>query len=277
VRALRWAAQEARLRHWDLVALSSWGYFDQIRVEEPTVEASVSEDDARRVLAASVDEALGDASGIRVDQRVVRDLTVRALLDATEQADLLVVGARGLGGFRGLLLGSVSQECLHHSPVPVAVVRDVDVSAPAAPPRVVVGIDGSPTSRRALDWAIDEATARGADLDVVHCWHMTYVGGYPYVANVDPRPGREAADELVEDMLDAATTDGLQHPPIRTVVMGGPRDALLDASKSAELLVVGTRGVGGFRGMIVGSVSQAVAQHAECATVVIPPVREEEV
>jgi nucleotide-binding universal stress UspA family protein len=274
-RALQWAAAEAKLRDQRVVALLSWGYLDQIHVDPPGFDPSYTEEDARVALATFVERAVGIDPGVTIEERVVCDLPVRALLDATEDADLLVVGARGLGGFRGLLVGSVSQECLHHSPIPVAVVRSVDQPATSSHPRVVVGIDGSPTSRLALAWAIDEAVARRADLEVVHSWRILYPGGYPYDGEFDPTPVEEAAEALVERMLDAAPTANLANPPIRTVCMGGPRDVLLDVSKGAEVLVVGAKGVGGFRGMLLGSVSHAVAQHAECATVIIPPVREE--
>jgi nucleotide-binding universal stress UspA family protein len=269
--AVRWAADEAAIRGGELVALMSWGYVDQIRLDQLAVEPTYTEEDARVSLAEFVADSLGDECEVVVQQRIVRDLTVPALLDATDGADLLVVGSRGLGGFRGTLLGSVTQECLHHSTIPVAVVRGQGHLGNEHG-RVVVGVDGSAASQRGLDWAIEEAVARRAELEVVHSWHLSWSGGYPYLGDLDPSPAKDAATAVVDRALAAADLAALRTPPIRSIRLGDARDALLDASKEADLLVVGAKGVGGFRGMLVGSVSHALAQHAECATVVVPQV-----
>jgi nucleotide-binding universal stress UspA family protein len=192
------------------------------------------------------------------------------VLDAAKDVDLVVVGARGLGGFRGLLVGSVSQQILHHSPVPVAVIRSSSRSTDDGPPRVVVGVDGSDTARRALEWAVAEAASRSAELEVVHSYTVPYLGGYPYAEPMDPAPFQEAAAKILDDALDHVDTSALPGAPIRKLTLGGARPGLLDAAQAADLLVVGARGVGGFRGMLLGSVSHAVAQHATCPVVVIP-------
>ena len=124
LRALRWAGEEARLRGARLRAVCVWSYLDQ--AGEP-FDPTYGEDDARRMLDEAVAAAGLDAGGVDVERRTVCDLPARGLLDSAADADLLVVGARGLGGFRGLLLGSVSQQAAQHAPCPVAIV-------PAEPP-----------------------------------------------------------------------------------------------------------------------------------------------
>jgi nucleotide-binding universal stress UspA family protein len=266
--ALRWAVAEGQHRGRPVVAVLAWGYLDQHAAGLPVFDPDYGEPDARRALAVFVDEALGEGSSGVGEQRVVCDLPARALLEAAEDADLLVVGARGLGGFRGLLLGSVSQHCLHHSPVPVAVVREEDPRPETG--RVVVGIDASETARHALEWAVAEAAARGAELEVVHGWQAPYLGGYPYAMPLDPAPYEEAAIATVDHALGEVDVAALASPPIRTIAAGGARSGLLDASRRADLIVVGARGIGGFRGMLLGSISHAVARHAECPVVVVP-------
>ena len=119
--ALRWAAQEARLRGARLRAVHAWSYLDQ---EGKAFDANYGDDDARRFLDEAI-AGLGEAAdGLDIERTAVNDLPARGLLDSAIDADLLVVGARGMGGFRGLLLGSVSQQVVQHAPCPVVIVPD---------------------------------------------------------------------------------------------------------------------------------------------------------
>jgi nucleotide-binding universal stress UspA family protein len=252
----------------------AWGYLDQrfadIRKE---FDPAYGEETARGELVKIVDAALGAEAAARITQRVVCDLPARALLEASDGFDLLVVGARGLGGFKGLLLGSVSQKCLQHSKIPIAVVRGVRVRPRAAgDERVVVGIDGSATSRRALRWARDEAAAREATLGVVHAWHIpaAAVSPYGWVA-VESAPFSEAAQELLTTAVREEVGERAVAPVAPEVVEGPAAPVLLDAAVDADLVVVGSRGHGGFTGMLLGSVAQQVARHAPCPVVVVPP------
>jgi nucleotide-binding universal stress UspA family protein len=142
--------------------------------------------------------------------------------------------------------------------------------------RIVVGIDGSESSRQALQWAIDEGRHHGSYVEAVHAWHDVYVGGgTPYsVAVLDPQLYHDAAEALVRDVVDAADESGLAAPVRRSVVHGAPASALLEAAKGADLIVVGSRGRGGFAGLLLGSVSHQVVHHATCPVVVIPPTTE---
>jgi len=155
--ALRWAVSEAELHGWTVTAAMAWGFVDQHHaIAGEHFDPGYREKDALAALDSLVTKAIGDRAAT-VQQRVVCDLPAQALLDASADADLLVVGARGLGGFKGLLLGSVSQHCLHHTTVPIAIVRG---AAPRSGGRVVVAVDGSATAQQALEWAVDEARLR---------------------------------------------------------------------------------------------------------------------
>ena len=269
--ALRWAARESQLRGWPVTAVMAWGYLEQHHIDSRQFDPEYDESKANDALEAYVAAALDETSAKQVNRQLTLDLAARGLLDASADADLLVMGARGLGGFRGLLLGSVSQTCLHHAHCPVAIVREPSHREPGSTERIVVGIDGSGGAQAALDWALDEARARQASVDVVYGWQMIYTGaGYPYAIAVDPKPLEDAARRQLAAAVERADTRGLEHPVEQLLIMGGGTSAILDTAEGADLIVVGTRGVGGFRGMLLGSVSHHVAQHAPCPVVAVP-------
>lgn len=131
---------------------------------------------------------------------------------------------------------------------------------------VVVGVDGSAGSVRALKWAAEEAKARKTVLKVVFAWSFL---DQPQ-GTFDPNYGEEQARAKLDEILasHAADLDGVDVE--RLVVNDLPASALLDQAKGADALVVGSRGLGGFRGLLLGSVSQQVANHAPCAVVIVP-------
>ena len=141
--------------------------------------------------------------------------------------------------------------------------------------RIVVGVDGSDGARRALEWAVAEARLRGAQLIAVHTWELPPLGmsagPFDPPMTLDPdmiQRVEAAARDLVDRELDAVDVTGLQVD--KRVEPRNPADALLDAARDANLLVVGTRGRGGFSGLLLGSVSQQVSQHAPCPVVIVP-------
>ena len=144
--------------------------------------------------------------------------------------------------------------------------------------RVVVGVDGSENSRRALAWALDEARVRNACLDVVHAWEPPLVVGFGTLpsggATLGGSPYEEQATLLLDRMIAAASTEELPFPVDAIAVHGSAARALLETAKGADLIVVGSRGRGGFAGLLLGSVSQQVVQHAPCPVVVVPPPRD---
>ena len=142
--------------------------------------------------------------------------------------------------------------------------------------RIVVGIDGSQGARRALEWAVAEAQLRDAHLVVVHAGlepAAVAVGSVITAGGVEPEIFEEAAERTVADVLGGVDTTGLPQGIESLVVAGAPARAVLDASKDADLVVVGSRGHGGFTGLLLGSVSQQVAHHATCPVVIIPSHR----
>jgi nucleotide-binding universal stress UspA family protein len=138
--------------------------------------------------------------------------------------------------------------------------------------RIVVGVDGSEASQRALQWAVDEARTRGARVEAVYAWHWPYLPTTPFAPFAAPdHDGAEAAARCMLDAaVEAVDAHGLVGPIERVVLWQGAASALLDASRGAEMLVVGSRGRGGFVGLLLGSVSQEVSHHATCPVVIVP-------
>lgn len=263
--ALRWAVEEGRLRGEPVVAVMAWGYLDQHHaVQGAEFDPDYGEPQAREALAAAVADALGE--GVAVEQLVVCDLAPSALVSTATPEDLLVVGARGLGGFKGLLLGSVSQRVLAEATCPVAVIR-ADAQKGAGP--VVVGVDASATARRALQWAAGEARVRGATLRVVHAWSAPFVGGYPFGgATFDQRLVEDGARELLDGIVAELDAEGLTVEKVLTYGTGG--SALLEEAPGASIVVVGSRGLSGFTRWLLGSVSHQIVHHAPGTVVVVP-------
>lgn len=271
--ALRWAVDEAQLHGWTVTAVLAWGFLDQHQtIVGERFDPTYDEGDADAALASLVVAAVGEDRAAAVERRAVCDLPAQALLDASADAELLVVGARGLGGFKGLLLGSVSQHCLHHTRIPIAIVRgEHDTARDAA---VVVGVDGSAAAEQALAWAVEEARLRGASLRAVNAWHMPLVGAYPYgTIGIDPDVFERSAHELVASALASVDTSALAAPPEPVVRNGGAAAVILEAGKGAGLVVMGSRGLGGFAGLLLGSVTLQVAHYAASTVVVIPTRR----
>jgi nucleotide-binding universal stress UspA family protein len=289
--ALRWAAREARLHGGDLSALTAvlvWDLFNQ-RHADGTRRFDPDYDDAKAdaALLATIEATLGAEAAASVVRRPVCDMPAPGLLEAAKDADLLVVGARGLGGFRGLLLGSVSQQCLHHAPGPIAVVRSTadeqggDEPGGATPAgdtptgeRIVVGVDGSDSSRAATRWAVVEGGLRDVAVQAVHSWDVPMIYGaagvgFPY----DTSDLESAARRLLDGVVDTAVAEsGATSVAVERILSaGGPASSILEAATGADLVVIGRRGVGGFQRLLLGSVSEHVARHAPCPVVVLPP------
>lgn len=269
-RALRWAAREAALRRERLVVVLGWR---PVLDEYPLVASSIVFGDRlepQRALESMVAEVLGADASDDAELHVVRDAPASALLAQAERASMLVVGARGRGGFASLLLGSVSQRCLHHAPCPIVVVRS-ETPQPQGDDRerIVVGVDGAPASDAALRWAIDEAGRRRATVDAVHVWHLPYLAPYPFASagTVDP----DAFEELGRTLLEGAVQRVAPTAAVNQVlVAGGAAGELIESAKGADLLVLGTRGFGAVGRFLLGSVSSQVSLHAPCSIVVVP-------
>ena len=236
----------------------------------PSAEAA--EQWGRQLVADAVSAALR-ARGGEVPVPVVEDVRQgapdRELTGAAHDADLLVVGGRGRGHVASLLLGSVTNGVLHRARCPVLLVPDP--APPLAPwARVVVGLDGSRSSRQALRWAAGIARRDRIDLVVVHAWLLTTMPSRPPMQVVPPLAAyeQEAADWLAREL------DG--HDEVlagvevrRRTVHAGASAALLDVAGADDLLVLGARGRGGFEGLLLGSVAAQCARHARGALVIV--------
>ncbi|MEU0751944.1 universal stress protein [Streptomyces albogriseolus] len=222
------------------------------------------------LVAEAVARARDTAPGVEVSHVVVTGEPVTVLEAQSRAADLVVVGSRGMGGFVGLLIGSTAVHLAAHGRCPVLVVREGgDEKGP-----VVVGVDGSAAGERAIEFAFAEASLRGAPLRAIHAWTLwnappseLHEGADTYVAM--PEGVAEAEERLVSEALAGCRE---RYPGVSVesrALRGQTREALIEASRSARLLVVGARGRGGFAGLMLGSVSQAVLHHAHCPVAVV--------
>lgn len=202
----------------------------------------------------------------------------QVLVDRSEGADLLVVGSRGRGAMRSALLGSVALHCVTHAACPVVVMHpSVGVSRP---PRVVVGVDGSAAARAALAAAISEAGQMNAVVEAIvtyalaDYWTDLATVFVPSAEEIR-RDLQQRTERLVDDVLaELPMNGGSEAPSVRIVVLeGSAGDVLVDRGRTADLLVVGSRGRGALRGLLLGSVALHCAMHALCPVMVVHPLR----
>ena len=238
--------------------------FDAIQVDGERVLA-----EARRV-ALSVDENLV------VTTDMPNDPPVPLLIEQSRHARMIVLGRTGAGAFTGMLVGGTTSTVASHAHCPVAVIRGRQATStvPDAGP-VVVGVDGSSNSDQAIALAFEEASLRSVPLVALHAWNdITYEDTHGTARILtQPETLKEGEERLLSERL-AGWQE--KYPDVvvrRELVRERPRHALLDASKTAQLVVVGSRGRGGFTGMLLGSTSQALVQHADCPVLVVRPER----
>lgn len=217
-----------------------------------------------------VDEAMAQIRAARPELTVTGEVIVgtaaAALIGASADAALLVVGDRGLGGFGSLLLGSVAVETSAHAACPVVVAR--------GEPRdgdILVGVDGSPGGGKALEFAFDEAARRGVGVVALHAYTHP-ISNFPGDMLLPVYDPDQLAAEENAVLHEAIVGFGERYPdvPLRPLLVRNPAArALVEESGKAALTVVGSRGFGGFRGLLVGSVSQAVMHHAESPVAIV--------
>lgn len=213
-------------------------------------------------------EAATAVAKVRLETVLQPAPVVPGLAFEAAAARLLVVGTRGLGGFTGLLLGSTTAALAGRVPCPLVVIRgDERRSGP-----VVVGVDGTEASESAIAFAFAEAAARDRRLVAVHTWTGpvldTFLLGQ---SGIEPDfvPQQQRAWELLAERL-AGWQE--KYPEVRVhreVVRDNPARALLRYADGAALVVVGSRGRGGFRGLVLGSTSQDLLHHAHCPVAVV--------
>lgn len=209
---------------------------------------------------------LGGSAPPEIHTEITYSSVVPALIDASKDAWMVVAGSEGLGALGRMLLGSVVTGLLHHAHCPVAVIHAG--AAPDSNAPVLLGIDGSPASEAATALAFDEASRRGVGLLALHAW--SDVGVYPMIG-VNWRDSENKGEQVLNERL-AGWQERYPGVPVeRLLVCDKPSRWLLKESERAQLVVVGSHGRGGFTGMVLGSVSSAVAQSARVPVIVVRP------
>lgn len=277
--AVVWAAREAAVHGRELVvvhALAQWLYDMSADARNAEV-GRWARDEGQRMLDEAAAVARGEADGVAATTRIVPGDARPALLKAAENASMLVVGGRGEGGFVGLLLGSIAHGVAGRAPGPVVVVQGPLPAEPSG--ELVVGVDGAPESRPALEAAFAEAAARNATLRAVHCWQpivWTTAGAVPFSTASAATLGRDAGidqDEARRFITEAIAAVAAAHPQVKVVeqlVEQHPVRGLVSSAENADLLVVGRSGSGGFTEVLLGSVSRGVLHHAPCPVMIVP-------
>ncbi|MFD6857083.1 universal stress protein [Rhodococcus sp. NPDC060090] len=208
---------------------------------------------------------------VEISTEQIEGKITNTLIELSEHADRMVVGSRGLGEVKGLLAGSVSTALAAHSAAPVVVVRGrtLDGAPPAEGP-VVVGVDGSESCRAAVEVAFEEAAARRATLVAVNVWSDVSVQPSLGAVPEDPHWSRiQTGEEIV--LAERLAGFHERYPDVvveRIVARDRPVRVLSEYAESAQLLVVGSRGRGGFKGLLLGSTSNALIQTADCPVLV---------
>ena len=277
--AVNWAARAAAIRGLPLRIVTvvhipafyySEPYLAQSFHEEMKATARDRLDNAAVLARQIIDE--NRHGNVEITTEQLEGKVVPTLIAQAEHADRLVVGSRGLGEVKGLLAGSVSTAVVSHATAPVVVVRGrtLDGAPPAEGP-VVVGVDGSVSCRDAVEVAFEEASARGATLVAVNVWSDVSVQPSLGAVPEDPHWSRI---QTGEEIVLAERLAGYQerYPDVtveRVVARDRPVRVLSEYAEAAQLLVVGTRGRGGFKGLLLGSTSNALIQTADCPVLVV--------
>ncbi|MFF3565778.1 universal stress protein [Streptomyces sp. NPDC002574] len=267
--ALTWAVDEAARRRLPLLLLHAQGVpTGGYRTDEvlPSWEQwnEALHTAGEQLLAEAVAFAESRQPDVKVSALLAEGDPVWVLREQAQDAALVVLGSRHPATAQDLFhSASVTLPVVAQARCPVAVVPESEATGQAQT-HWVVGVDGSAHSAAAVDFAFDEASLHGVGLHAVYAWHPALLGSL----------NRAAAEEEARQALAQAVTDpAAGHPDVhlrQEVVRGHPVQALTDASAHCRGLVVGTRGLGGFTGMLMGSVSQGVLHHARSPVVVVP-------
>lgn len=269
--AVAWGTREALMRGLPITLLhavppvvSGWPavrlYPDMPEWQKETGQHVL--DQARKTLNAN----LGESTPPETCSAMVYSDVVPVLIDASEDARMVVVGSQGLAALGRLLLGSVTTALLHHAHCPVAVIRSDEAAASDANAPVLVGIDGSVAGEAATALAFDEASRRGVELVALHAW--SDVGVFPLLG-MDWRVSEAKGHEILVEHL-AGWQE--RYPDVRVkrlIFCDKPCRWLLQESDRAQLVVVGSRGRGGIAGMLLGSVSSHIAHSARVPVIVV--------
>lgn len=276
--AVRWAANTANKRGIPLHLATSYSIPSALYAQGVAVPQELY-DDFRTEAVGKIEEARtlahDVAPGLQIVHTVTEGSPIDMLLEISHDVTMIVMGSRGLGGLPGMIMGSVSTAVVSHAACPVVVVREdnfVDEDNKYGP--VVVGVDGSEISQRATEYAFAEADARGCKLIAVHTWlDMTVPASLTGLAAAQ-RSWEDVEHEQSELLAEHLQPLAEQYPNVtvrKVITRDRPVSALVNQSEGAQLLIVGSHGRGGFRGMLLGSTSRALLQFAPCPLMVVRP------
>jgi nucleotide-binding universal stress UspA family protein len=275
--ALDWAIEEANRRHTPVHLVHALGLDPFVttamatRAEPgPAAGATTEDSDIDDVLTTALARCASIGPTLTVTTEVASGDPAPRLVELSHQADTIVMGSRGRGGARSALLGSVSLQVSMHAMCPVATVREPP-RAHSARPRVAVGVDGSAQSERAVEYAFAQASTRGIDLLAMHTWWLEFLNGARAVTLSSAQWERVEQEQWV--LLSEALSGWRDKYPDVTVHehvrRAHPVEALVRESEDADLVVVGSRGRGGFTGLMLGSVSHGLLHRAKSPVVVV--------
>jgi nucleotide-binding universal stress UspA family protein len=268
--ALAWAAADAKAKR---LPVTIAGVVDLPLLPDVPISRELvnsAEQAVRERIDAAAARTRDLTGGIAVRTRVLTGDPAAELLRLAAGAEEVVVGSHGTGRFGRLLIGSVGARVAEHATCAAIVVRGERTDG-----RVVVGIDTSPHSEPALDYGFGYAEAHGVPLVALHVYT---IGAFVYPVMPYPMPPYPVAEEMARYRAEALRTaehslgkwtEKYRDVEVRVeVAEGSAAHELVEASRTASLLVVGTRGHGGVTGMLLGSVSHAVLRHAHCPVVI---------
>ena len=267
--ALRYAHGEAVSSGAELVAVTVWEVPVMAAAYITTEEVDGAMDPWMEGFIA---EVLGE-DGAAVKRAPASGSAAAALLEEAEDADTLIVGTRGHGGLAGVIMGSVSHQLANHTPCPLTVVPASNGAAGAADGPIVVGVDGSSNAQTALRWAAERAARTGLGLRVVVAWSGEAAGWLAGTEVQTSWPSFEDLEQQAREMLgevidEAGLPEGLE--PELVLGEGAPASVLREAADGGSMLVLGSRGRGGFMGLLLGSVTSHTLNHIFCPTTVVP-------
>ncbi len=273
--AMDWAVARAARQGWRVHVLCAYSLPSFTAASLDGGYAAL-DDFAIRAGAQAVDDeavARAEGSGVTITSSLETGDPAGVLVDLSDETTISVVGTRGGGGFTDRLLGTVSSALPAHSHCPTVVVPHRTQGAEYTPVRrIVVGVDGSSSARKALQWAVQEAEAWDAELTAVAAVPMA--SGAGALAWLPAAVDRDQVLADVRSGLDHAVAEALEGRSgievRRHALDGNPAELMAEFSTAVDLIVVGSRGRGGFSGLLLGSTSQAVLSHASCPVMVVP-------
>jgi len=271
--AMKWASLESRSLGVGLNVLVAAPFpsMDFAAGQDLVVSADLVEAQSKyadRLLTEAI--AIAEQHEVTATGTVVADEAARSLVHAATDMRLVVTGSRGKGGFMGMLLGSVSRQVATHAACSAVVIRSANNPESR---RIVVGVDGSQPALKALEFAFDLAARHGYEITVLHTWDVPPVGvltGLPRRSTVDALAGLQ--DQELRVTAEVLAGHSENYPDVvvtQDVRRGSPIKQLTAASEDAAMVIIGSRGRGGFKGLLLGSVSHGVVHHASCPVAVV--------